>query len=106
HRTGLSLARAAILLSNRIALSGLDLWMGDLLDPEDLWAMLTIPEFAATAAHVSSIRLEDLKQSSSTVISMCRRCEHEAMVRPHPNTGASCLYCGLLPTDSDGDSPL
>jgi hypothetical protein len=63
YRSGLALARGAILLSNRIALADFEVWMGDLLDPNDLWAMLRIPEFAATAAHVTAIRLEAVKSS-------------------------------------------
>lgn len=101
YRSGLALARGAILLSNRIALADFEVWMGDLLDPNDLWAMLRIPEFAATAAHVTAIRLEAVKSSPGAAISGCGRCEREAMVRRHPNTGALCLYCGFVPVHDD-----
>lgn len=102
YRRGLTLARRSILLAGRLALEELELWMGDILDPGDLWAMLQIKEFATTAERVAMERIEDARaSSSSSTVWRCGRCERETMLRMHPRAGAACVYCGQSPEPTE-----
>lgn len=103
QRAGLAISRSAIVLIDRFAEAELDSWMGDVVAPDDWRELLKIPAIAATALRVSSGRVAQLLQLQTAVASRCPACDQNTMVRPHPATGAECLYCGHLPVITEAD---
>jgi len=97
YRNALAVSRKTIVLLDRFAHLELGLWIGDVI-PQDLWhQLLAINEIVATAEHVVHTRLERARQHAEAVVSMCDRCGRNAMMRPHPKTGASCVFCHYVP---------
>lgn len=97
YRTALAISRRTIVLLDRFAHIELGLWIGDVI-PQDLWyQLLAIDQIAATAEQVVDMRLEEARQQPDAVVLVCGRCGRNAMIRPHPKTGASCAFCHHVP---------
>jgi len=103
HRAGLAVSRAAIVFIDRFAHDELDLWIADAITPTKWIRLLEIAELAATATRVVAGRLVEATTSPSADISWCPTCGEQAMLRPHPGTGASCLFCHHVPLVRDMD---
>jgi hypothetical protein len=101
HRAGLAVSRRIIVFLDRFAHAELGLWMGDAIPPDDWYHLLAIADIARTAEEVVESRLEEVRRQSGATVSSCARCGREAMVRPHPRTGASCGFCGHVPIYKD-----
>jgi ribosomal protein S27E len=97
HRVGLSLCRGAIIFLDRFAQEQLALWVREAIPTPTWQALLDIPEIATTAARETSVILNDVRSNPNATITQCLRCQRDTMVRPHPSTGASCVYCGHIP---------
>jgi hypothetical protein len=78
-------------------LATLQIWIGDAIPAQDRHKLLRIKELAATANDVVSARIAEAASDDNSHIAQCVRCGKEAMLRPHPKSGASCLYCGYVP---------
>lgn len=98
HRTGLTLCRDAVVLIDRFVESELGLWVGDAIEGNDWRALLAIPEIATTAERIVGARLAPYRGDSSASIESCMECHRSTLLRPHPSSGASCAYCGHVPT--------
>jgi len=97
YRTGLAVLRKTIVFLDRFVHAELGLWMGDAIPPDDWYQLLAITKIATTAKEVAGVRLEEIRQDPEATISLCARCGRNALVRPHPRTGASCIFCGHVP---------
>ena len=74
---------------------------GDVIPPDDWHQLLGIQEIRARAVTVAQTRLGNYRNDPEASITACPRCTHEAMLRAHPDTGASCLVCGHVPVVKD-----
>lgn len=101
YRRGLAVSRATLVFIDRFASAELNLWIGDVVLRDKWEAVLRIPEIAATAERVVEERLVGVRADPSASIAICARCGKGALVRPHPHTGSSCLYCGRAPPPED-----
>jgi hypothetical protein len=102
YRTALAISRRTIVFLDRLAHKELGLWIGDVI-PQDLWyQLLSIDQIAATAEQVADTRREEARQEPDAVVSICGRCGRNAMIRPHPKTGASCAFCHHVPVLQEG----
>ena len=99
YRTALSLSRKAIVFIDRFLEHELKLWVGDVVREDDWVQILRIPEVFASATRVVDRRVSDLRNKGAEV-STCGQCNRETLVRPHRNTGSSCLFCHNIPTAS------
>jgi hypothetical protein len=97
HRAILGLCRRSVLLLDRFVLDELNAWIGDVIAADDWHKLLAVQEVRAHAIEVAQIRLADHRIDPDASITVCSRCSEDAMLRPHPNTGASCLVCGHVP---------
>jgi pimeloyl-ACP methyl ester carboxylesterase len=97
HRVGLGLCRAAIIFIDAFATSQLGLRTQDAVAHEDWQALLTIPEIAASARATTAEVLEPHRDRAAAAITACPCCGEEALLRPDPNSGASCVHCGHVP---------
>ena len=97
QRAGLALCRQALILIDRFVIEELNAWPGDVIAAADWHQLLAIEEISAHAIGVVQARLAEYRDDPEASISTCPRCGHEAMLRPHTNTGASCLICGHVP---------
>ena len=93
HRTGLAVSRATLIFIDRFAHDELDLWIADAINPTKWIRLLQIEELAATARRVVAERLVKAKTSPGADVLWCPTCGEQAMLRPHPGTGAYCLFC-------------
>ena len=97
YRTALSLCRKTIVFIDRFVEQELKLWVGDVVREDDWVQILKIPEVFASATRVVDGRVSDLRNKGADV-STCGQCNQETLVRPHRNTGSSCLFCHNIPT--------
>lgn len=82
---------------DRFVHAELGLWMGDAISPDDWYQLLAITNIASSAEEIAGVRLEEIRQLPEAIISLCARCGRNALVRPHPTMGASCIFCGHVP---------
>lgn len=101
HRRVLGLCRSALIVIDRFAVEELDNWAGDIISPDEWHQLLSIEEIRARAVTVAQTRLDHYRDNPEASITTCPRCTHEAMLRRHPDTGASCLLCGYIPVVED-----
>jgi hypothetical protein len=106
HRQVLGLCRRALITIDRFAIDELDVWAGDVIHPDEWHQLLSIEEIHARAVTVAQTRLENYRDDPEASITACPRCNHEAMLRPDPDTGASCLVCGHVPVAKDLSIPF
>lgn len=97
YRTGLSVARQAIVFIDRFALQEVDCWLGDVVAPGDHLKLFELKELAINARTLVEGRIEDARRIRTAEITACATCGEQAMVRKHPNSGAVCYYCGHPP---------
>ena len=93
HRVGLGLCRDAIIFIDAFAASELGLRTRDALNLDDWQALLAIPEIAASARAATAEVLGPYRRLDEALITECPRCGEEAMLRTHPDIGASCVHC-------------
>jgi len=103
HRTGLALCRQAVVFVDRFVDEEFDMWTGDAISGSDWQRLLELPEVASRAARIAEARLERFRSHPEAEITVCPWCGHAAMLRSHPSTGASCVYCGHVPVIHDAD---
>lgn len=96
YRAGLAVSSKTLVFLDRFVHAELGLWMGDAIPADDWYQLLAITEIATTAEQVVKGRLEEVRREPDAMVSLCARCGSEAMVRPHPRTGASCVCCGYV----------
>lgn len=96
YRTGLSTCRKAIVFIDRFVEQELRLWVGDVIGEDDWARLLKIPEVFESARRIVDRRVADMRNQGADV-STCGQCNRETVVRPHRNTGASCLFCHSVP---------
>ena len=101
HRAVLGLCRSALIAIDRFVVHELNTWAGDVIPSDEWHQLLAIEEIHARAIKVAETRLANYRDDPEASITACRRCTHEAMLRPHPSTGASCLVCGHVPVVKD-----
>jgi uncharacterized protein YutE (UPF0331/DUF86 family) len=101
HRRVLGLCRSALIFIDRFAVEELNSWAGDIIHPDEWHQLLSIEEIRARAVTVAQTRLDNYRDDPEASITTCPRCTHEAMLRRHPDTGASCLVCGYIPVVED-----
>ncbi|HET9732300.1 MAG TPA: hypothetical protein VFP54_06445 [Acidimicrobiales bacterium] len=94
HRATLALCRSALLFIDRFTEEELNAWIGDVIATDDWYQLLSIEEIRARAIRVAGLRLADHPPETGATITVCPRCSVEGMLRPAPNTGASCAVCG------------
>lgn len=97
QRSVIGLCRRTLVLIDRFVVEELNVWSGDVIAPDDWNQLLAIEEIKARAISVAEARLEGHRDDPEATISACTRCGQNAMLRPRPNTGASCLVCGHIP---------
>lgn len=97
HRAALGLCRRALVLIDRFGVEELSAWPGDVIRADDWQQLLAIEEINAHAISVTQTRLREYRDDPEASITECPCCGHEAMLRPHPSTGASCLLCRHVP---------
>ena len=97
YRTGLAIARNAIVFIDRFALQEVECWLGDVVAPSDRLKLFQIKDLAANARALVASRVEYAKTLRNAEISTCSICYENAMVRKHANSGAVCYYCGYPP---------
>ena len=103
YRTALSICRKTIVFIDGFVEQELDLWIGDEVRGDDWVQILRIPEVFESASRVVDGRVSDIRKKGADV-SMCEQCNRETLVRPHPNTGSSCLFCHTIPiANPEGD---
>jgi hypothetical protein len=93
HRTVLGLCRNALIVIDRFVVDQLGVWAGDVIAAGEWQQLLAIEEIQTRAVAVAETRLTNYRDDPEASITVCPRCAHEAMLRPHPDTGASCLIC-------------
>jgi hypothetical protein len=101
HRQILGLCRSVLVFIDRFVIDELGAWAGDVIPPDEWHQLLRIEEVHARAVATAETRLERHRSDPEASMSACPRCTHEAMLRPHPSTGASCLVCGHVPVVRD-----
>ena len=101
QRTTLGLCRSALIAIDRFVIDELDAWIGDVIPSKEWQQLLRIEEIHARAVTVAESRLADFQDDPAASITACSRCTRQAMLRPHPSTGASCLFCGHVPVVED-----
>ena len=101
HRATLALCRRALIFIDRFAEEELKTWAGDVISPDDWYKLLRIDEVRARAIRIVDRRLADFRSVEGATITVCPRCSEDAMLRPAPNTGASCAICGHVPVQKD-----
>jgi hypothetical protein len=101
HRAGLALCKRAIVFVDRFVHSQLGLWVGDVVPVADWQKLLVIPDIATTAGRIADQRLDEFRGRPEASISACPRCERQTLLRPHPRTGAACVFCGHVPVYED-----
>lgn len=101
HRAVFGLCHRALSVIDRFVIEELDTWSGDVIAADDWHQLLSIEEVHARAVTIAETRLRDYGSDPEASIAACPRCSHETMLRPHPNTGASCLTCGHVPIVKD-----
>ena len=101
HRQVLGLCRSALIVIDRFTIDELNAWAGDVIHPDEWHKLLSIGEIHARAVTVAQTRLEKYRDDPEASITACPRCNHEAMLRPYPDAGASCLVCGHIPVIND-----
>jgi hypothetical protein len=101
HRRALGLCRSALIFIDRFVIDELDAWAGDVIPPDEWHRLLGIEEIHARAVTVAETRLDSYWSDPEASITACSRCTHEAVLRRHPDTGASCLVCGHVPIAED-----
>lgn len=101
HRRVLGLCRSALIFIDRFVIDELDAWAGDVIPPDAWHQLLGIEEIHARAVTVAENHLDSYRSDPEASITACPHCTHEAMLRRHPDTGASCLVCGHVPTGGD-----
>jgi hypothetical protein len=94
HRVGLGLCRDAIIFIDAFAATELGLHTRDALNLEDWQEVLKIPEIAASAQAATAEILGPYRRRPEASITECPRCGENALLRPHPDSGASCVHCG------------
>jgi len=98
YRSGLSLCRKAIAFIDRFAEEELGIWTGDARLPAVQWQrLLGIDSVAERAARMANSRMERCRSDSDATVMPCPRCTKETMIRPRPDAGAACVYCGHGP---------
>lgn len=103
HRLGLAVSRATIVFVDRFAQSELGLWAGDAISPDDWHVLLAIEQICKTAEAVAEERMVEVREQSEALVSSCERCGRDAMVRPHPRAGASCVFCRHVPVHREAN---
>lgn len=103
HRTGLALCRRTIVFVDRFVEEEFGIWTGDAIFGSDWQSLLELPEVASRAARIAEARLERSRSHPEAEITVCPRCEYVAMLRSHPSTGASCVFCGHVPVIDEAD---
>lgn len=101
QRTFLGYCRRALIFIDRFLNDELDAWPGDVIPSSDWQQLITIDEIGSHAVKVAETRLAAHRKDPEASITACGRCGHQAMLRPHPSTGASCLVCGHVPVAED-----
>jgi len=101
HRAVLGLCRSALIAIDRFVVDELNTWAGDVIPSDDWHKLLTIEEIRTRGIKVADTRLARYRHDPDASITACPRCTHEAMLRPHPDKGASCLVCGHVPVVKD-----
>jgi hypothetical protein len=97
YRTGLAIARQALVFIDRFALHEMGCWLGDVVDPGDRIRLFRIKELGMNARALALGRVEDVRHRDSVEVSKCGVCEEHTLVRERPNSGAVCYYCGHPP---------
>jgi hypothetical protein len=97
QRAVLGLCRRALILIDRFVVEELNAWPGDVIAAADWHQLLAIEEISAHAASVAQTRLVEYRDDPEASITECPRCGRESLLRPHPNTGASCVICRHVP---------
>src|SRR6266511_237392 len=97
-RSGLALCRRAVVFIDRFVNDELGVWIGDVISTDDWQKLLNIQEVAFTAEAIVAARILPFRANPESNITVCRRCAHETLLRTHPSTGASCMYCRHVPT--------
>jgi hypothetical protein len=105
HRTGLTLCRRGIQFIDRFAWRELGLWIGDTISPREWNELLSLPELVVTAEEVVAERLENIRKAPEATISACPQCNRQSLVRPDPNSGASCAFCGHVAVNRGDQDP-
>jgi hypothetical protein len=100
HRQGLTMCRNALLFVDRFVSDELGLWLGDALAPDDWYQLLAIPQINQRAERNIGPRLDAIGKDPNASIARCERCKRDTVVRPHPKTGSSCIFCGHIPVSS------
>jgi len=101
HRAGLALCKRAIVFVDRFVHSQLGLWVGDVVPVRDWQKLLGIPDIATTAGQIADHRLDEFRCRPEASINVCPRCEKQTLLRPHPRTGAACVFCSHVPVYED-----
>ena len=101
HRTVLGLCRRALILIDRFVVDELGAWPGDVIAADDWNQLLSIEDIHARAVTIADTRLRDYGADADASVTVCPRCSHNTMLRPHPNTGASCVICRHVPVVKD-----
>jgi hypothetical protein len=100
HRQGLSMCRNALIFIDRFVSEELGLWLGDALASDDWYQLLAIPQIAQRAERHVKRQLDAIQKDPNAAIASCERCKRDTLVRPHPKTGSSCIFCGHIPVSS------
>jgi hypothetical protein len=105
HRAALSACRKLIIFLDRFTIAELEIWVGHVVPREPWCELLRIPEIAQTATAAVEGIIEDVRKNPDATISRCNHCGNEALIREHPRTGASCIYCQYIPDDQVAEVP-
>jgi len=101
-RAGLSLCRETIAFIDRFADDELGIWTGDAALPASQWQqLLSIESVAERALRIATARVEPSRSDPDAHLVECPECEQETLIRPRPNAGAICVYCGYVPITPD-----
>lgn len=102
QRVGLSLCRNTVAFIDRFADEELGIWTGDAALPAAQWQqLLSIESLAARALRIATARVAPSRSDPLAHLMECPECENETLVRPRPNAGAICVYCGFVPITPD-----
>jgi len=101
HRATLARCRRALIFIDRLVEEELHAWAGDLIAPDAWHQLLAIEEIRARAMRVVGGRIQPYREDPEATVTTCARCSAQTMLRPHPNTGASCVLCGHIPVQKD-----
>jgi len=100
QRDALRICRDMLIFIDRFSIEKLDLWIGDAIAPAPWKEVLKIREIATTATAAADALLSDARTDSHAEITVCNSCGNATMLRPHPRTGASCVYCAHIPVET------